>query len=408
MQENSLNLLALLMEGKNLGYKKETERIILKFGGKSLSKGERVKHLAGKILREIKSGKQIVIIVSAIGDTTDTLIDFSARACGRKISPKDLDETLSMGERTSARLFTAALKAQGIKAKFLDPDDNNWPIITDNNFGDANPLIEESLRRIQDKLKPLLNEGIVPVIPGFIGKTLNGEITTLGRGGSDTTAFLVAKAIGASEVLLITDVKGIMSADPKIVPKPRKIEKIEVEKLMNLCNLDNKFLHRKALKIMDGSFKVKIVSYYTKELDEGTVIEGAIQEDNVSSENKPLAAVTILTETSNTPENLIHILETIMRNKISVLMLLADTDSLVLYVPDEDAQKTVKILHSNISLKGKNLYIAAKRRIAWTKVSGVEIEKIHEKIKSLETNEKRLLGLSTIASNIHIFTEQNN
>ncbi|MBS7637236.1 hypothetical protein KEJ37_07945 [Candidatus Bathyarchaeota archaeon] len=164
---------------KPLGNKINNNRIVFKLGGKSISDGEKAKKLAEKVLFKLKTGKQIAIVVSATGDTTDLLIRYCEKACGGKVSKKDLDEIVAMGERTSARLFAATLKAQGANTKFLDPSDIDWPIITDDNFGDANPLESECLPKIRSKLEQLFNENIIPVMPGFIGKTLRGEITTL-------------------------------------------------------------------------------------------------------------------------------------------------------------------------------------------------------------------------------------
>jgi aspartate kinase len=387
--------------------------VVVKLGGKALSEGERARQLAGKINFELKDGRKVVVIVSAVGDTTDRLIDYSAKACNGEISPKDLDEILAMGERTSARIFTAALKAYGVNAKFLDPLDGDWPIITDENFGNANPIEDECISRIRSKIEKMFSENITPVVPGFIGKTKHGEITTLGRGGSDITAFLVGKAIGASEVLLVTDVEGILSADPKIVSNPEKIKEISAEKLMYLCDVGNKFLHRKALKFLDGSFKVRVASYKCERLDhEGTLIKGFADKNSISKRDKLLAALTILIEdASDISEVCSIILQATARNKIAVLMLTADVNALILYVRDKDAQKTARILHSDLlsNGKGKILSIAVKRGIAWTKVSCVEKENIRKEInRNVENLRGKLFSVFTIASNIHVLNEQNN
>ncbi|MEM3566582.1 MAG: hypothetical protein QXK18_06900 [Candidatus Bathyarchaeia archaeon] len=383
---------------------------MVKFGGKSLSDGEKAKKLAGKVFLELKSGKQIAIVVSAIGNTTDTLIEYSGKACSANVSSKDLDEILAMGERTSARLFTAALKAQGINAKFLDPSDDDWPIITDDNFGNANPIINECIYKIRSKLGQLLNENVVPVIPGFVGKTSRGEITTLGRGGSDTTAFLVARAIGASEVIIVTDVKGIMSADPKIVPNPKVIDKIDAEKLANLCDLGTKFIHRKALKFLDGCFTVKITNYDGEKLNgNGTIVQGTISRTNSSPEKSLLACLTLVVEkSSNIWEVIPNVSKIITQNRIPVLMLLADSDSLTLYVHDEEAEKVARILHSKLmSAGGKNkvLAMAVKRRLLWAKISGAEMGNIYKELEALKTCREKICGVTTIASNIHLLTE---
>jgi aspartate kinase len=386
--------------------------VVVKLGGKALLEGERARQLAEKINFELKDGKRIAVIVSAIGDTTDRLIDYSAKACSRRISPKDLDEILAMGERTSARIFTAALKAHGVNAKFLDPNEGDWPIITDDNFGNANPIEDECISRIRNKIEKMFNENITPVVPGFIGKTKRGEITTLGRGGSDTTAFLVGKAINASEVLLVTDVEGILSADPKIVSNPERIKEISAEKLMHLCDVGNKFLHRKALKFLDGSFRVRITSYKCEQMDnEGTLIKEIANKNNTPIRNGLLAALIILIENaSDISEVCSIILQATARYKIPVLMLTADVNALILYVHDEDAQKTARILHSYLlsNGKGKILSIAVKRGIIWKKVPCVEEENIHKEIGMLKTCGEKLFSVFTTASNIHVLTEQNN
>ena len=383
--------------------------MVVKLGGKALSEGKSARQLAEKIDFELKDGKKVAVVVSAVGDTTDKLIDYSAKACNGEISPKDLDEILAMGERTSARIFTAALKARGVNAKFLDPLDENWPIITDDNFGNANPIEDECISKIRSKIGKMFNENITPVVPGFIGKTRQGEITTLGRGGSDTTAFLIGKAISASEVLLVTNVEGILSADPKIVSNSKRLKEISAEKLMYLCDVGNKFLHRKALKFLDGSFKVRVISCKCERLgDEGTLIKGFTNKNTTSKQDKLLAALTILTEnTWDISEVYSAILQATARNKIPVFMLTADANALMLYVHDKDAQKTAKILHSDLLLdgKGKILSIAVKRGIAWTKIPCIGEENIHREIEKLKTC-GTLFSVFTVASNIYILTQQ--
>ncbi|MBS7637076.1 hypothetical protein KEJ37_07105, partial [Candidatus Bathyarchaeota archaeon] len=215
-------------------------------------------------------------------------------------------------------------------------------------------------------LEQLFNENIIPVMPGFIGKTLRGEITTLGRGGSDTTAFLVAKAIGASDVIIVTDVAGILSADPKIVPNPKIIEKIDVEKLAHLCDVGAKFIHKKSLKFLDGSFRVRVASYKSNNLNEGTIIQCPIHRNDVSRENMPMACITMVAEKSSEIWDILSkALEIIKRNNIAVLALTADPYLLKLYVQDAEAEKAAKILHSKLvsDVRGDFLALAIKRGI---------------------------------------------
>jgi len=249
--------------------------VVIKFGGTSLSDGVKIKNLAKATVQELRKGKKIVAVGSAMGKTKDTLIEHFLKACENRKVMHELDDVASRGERISARLFAAALRTCGANAKYFDPSDANWPIITDTQFGNANPILKECISRIKRTILPLLEKGIIPVIPGFIGRTLKGEVTTLGRGGSDVTAFVLARAIKADEVLLVTDVDGVMTVDPKIVANSKVIKNIHARKLMNICDSDTKFIHRKALKLFDGSFKARIIRN-NKMLDtEGTVINGS-------------------------------------------------------------------------------------------------------------------------------------
>ncbi|RJS79388.1 hypothetical protein CW711_03010 [Candidatus Bathyarchaeota archaeon] len=173
-------------------------RVVVKFGGACLSNGEKVRKAAGKV---VESGyKEVVVVVSAMGDTTNRLIEIMKQI--GTVAPEDYSEVVSMGERTSARIFSAALKAQGADSKYFEPSQDEWPIITDSNFTDAKPLLEETCRRVKAHLEPLLGK-VIPVVCGFLGRDEHGRVTTLGRGGSDTTALLLANCLKAEEVILV-------------------------------------------------------------------------------------------------------------------------------------------------------------------------------------------------------------
>src|SRR5260370_18565685 len=118
-----------------------------------------------------------------------------------------------------------------MQARYYDPSDRDWPIITDNNFLNANPLKTNSIKRIRRYLKPVLDAGMIPVIGGFIGRTRDGRISTLGRGGSDTTALLLAMALEADVVVLVTSVRGILNADPNLIDNARVLPKIDMRTL---------------------------------------------------------------------------------------------------------------------------------------------------------------------------------
>ncbi len=191
---------------------KHRKRIVVKYGGASLADHERMLRAVTAVAKEAVKGTQIVVVVSAMGKTTDLLLNAARNASSGKVEKGELDDILAMGERTSIRIVTAALKAKGVESRYFDPLDPSWPIMTDDNFTNANPIEKQCIEKIQQNVLPLVEKGVIPVIAGFVGRTLDGKITTIGRGGSDATAFILAKALGADEVVLVTDAEGIMSA----------------------------------------------------------------------------------------------------------------------------------------------------------------------------------------------------
>jgi len=206
------------------------ESIVIKFGGSVLQDEVTMKKAADMVSRVINNGLRPVIVVSALKGATDNLLSLS-----RKINPDTpndiLDQVLSMGERTSARLFTSAIISKGLKPTLVDPEFENWPIVTDENHLDANPIYDETERQVQRKIRPMLEAGEVPVVCGFLGKTRLGIMTTLGRGGSDTTAILLGSCLNSKEIVLVKDVEMIFSSDPDVVKNPVPLKELNSGKL---------------------------------------------------------------------------------------------------------------------------------------------------------------------------------
>jgi bifunctional aspartokinase / homoserine dehydrogenase 1 len=167
----------------------------------------------------------------------------------RELTPRTNDYLVSRGERLSARLFAAALEQAGIKAKYVDASD---VIHTDNMFGQASPDFGRTDRNAQRALQPILARNVIPVVPGFLGAAPSGDVTTLGRGGSDLTATLVARAVGASRVLLWKDVPGLLTADPRVVPDARVIPQLHAREAAELAYYGAKVLHPRALIPLSG------------------------------------------------------------------------------------------------------------------------------------------------------------
>ena len=382
--------------------------LVVKFGGSSLRDKDRVNKAATLIAKESGKGTRLVVVVSAMGKMTDQLLDLIGQDSA--LDKTDSDDVLAMGERTSVRVFATALKAVGIEAKYFDPGEPNWPIITDDNFSDANPILELCLQRVREHVVPLLDWGAVPVIAGFVGRSTAGKVSTIGRGGSDTTAFIMAKAIGADEVVLVTDADGILSADPKLVPDARKLQRIDVRTLIGLADSGTKFIHRKALRYTDPDIPVRVINHNKGDLEaEGTVISGGIStEVEVTWEDSSqVMAVTIAGKgISENPEILSEILGEIRKHS-SLDGLSENFNSLIFYVPQIGSNSMLAAVHGVIMKFGEAMAMAVQPNLAFLKVKGVGLEDtpgIIGRISShLQENGINIYGMITIASSILVF-----
>jgi len=298
----------------------------------------------------------------------------------------------------------------GIEAKYFDPGEPNWPIITDDNFSDANPILELCLQRVREHVVPLLDWGAVPVIAGFVGRSTAGKVSTIGRGGSDTTAFIMAKAIGADEVVLVTDADGILSADPKLVPDARKLQRIDVRTLIGLADSGTKFIHRKALRYKDPDIPVRVINHEKNDLEaDGTIITGGIaNEIEVTfEENRHVMAVTIAGKgISENPEILTDVVKEIRKH--STLDGLSENfNSLIFYVPETGSNSVLAGVHNVILRYGEAMAMAVQPNLAFLKVKGVGLEDtpgIIGRISSrLLENRINIYGMITLASSILVF-----
>jgi aspartate kinase len=388
--------------------------LVVKFGGSSLADGKKISGAVKAVVKELKKRTKIVVVVSAVGRTTDFLLDISKEAisCNNTLLNNDIDEVLAMGERTSARIFSAALKANGVKCRYFDPSDSDWPIVTNDKPMNADPILPVCEERVVKYVLPLLDEGVVVVIPGFVGKTLDDKITTMGRGGSDTTALILAHALKANQVILVTDVDGIMTADPKLVKSARRISEIDVNSLIGLASCGKKFLQRKALKYKEENVDVKIINHGRCDLDaEGTIIKGSVKGDIVNLDfPKPIASITIVGKAlSQSPEALHQVTQKIRSAEVSFLGISANYDSLMLYVPENMLEKILEPLHSVVLENPNALAMAVRKNLALLKIKTAELEETPGVISRLAQalNERgiNIYGLFTIASGIHVFVD---
>jgi aspartate kinase len=273
-------------------------RIIVKFGGADLATAERVKEAAKMVIES--DAQEKLVVVSAMGETTDQL-DQTMTQIG--YTPEDYAEIISMGERTSARVFCSALKALGANATYLDPHFESFPIATNSDFLNAQPNLEKTKQLVQDNLVPLLGETI-PVICGFLGRDPEGRTTTLGRGGSDTTAMLLAACLEADEIILVKDNNGICSADPTIVPNARRLENLDIHEMFALSHGGAIVVKTEALRYKLPEQKLVIVDFSSKNLaNVATEIIGDFNLNETEIKKiSDLSAITIIGEI--TPQTL--------------------------------------------------------------------------------------------------------
>jgi len=289
--------------------------IVMKFGGTSVGSAKEIKRVVELVSKE--KGDRIVV-VSAMSGVTDSLVGAANKVdevdkfhneilgrhistaeevisdkkvldevrgnieklaeelkatllgAGGKLSPKSLDCLLSFGERFSILVVSGALNAAGIKAKALTGQEAG--IVTDSNFGRARPLHSTMENSVKEAVGPLLKDGFVPVVAGFIAADKEANITTMGRGGSDYTASLLGRCLSAKEVQIWTDVDGILSTDPRIVPEAKLINTLSYVEAMDLAYFGAKVIHSKMIApAMDADIPVRIKNTFKPE-SEGTLI----------------------------------------------------------------------------------------------------------------------------------------
>lgn len=230
-------------------------RIVMKFGGTSMAGIERIRSVAARVKREAAAGNEVAVVVSAMAGETDRLVGF-CREASPLYDPREYDVVVSAGEQVTSGLLAIALQAAGVRAR-------SWlgwqlPIRTSDAFARA---------RIGEidtaALLASMAAGEVAVIPGFQGLAEEGRVTTLGRGGSDTSAVAVAAAIGAERCDIYTDVDGVYTTDPRIVPRARKLQRVTYEEMLELASVGAKVLQTRSVGLaMKEKVRVQVLSSF--------------------------------------------------------------------------------------------------------------------------------------------------
>ena len=317
-------------------------RVVAKFGGTSLGNGDRVNRAADSVAEAVEAGHEVAVVASAMGSTTDFLLD----AIEFEADRADEAEIVSMGERTSVRMVKAALGARDVNARFVEPGMDGWPIITDEH-GEVD--VEETRRRTKQLAADMTATGFVPVISGFVAEDHAGNVTTLGRGGSDTTAVMLGNYLEADEVVIITDVEGVMTGDPGVVEGARNVGEITVDELRNLSFRGAEVVAPSALSYKTGGMDVRVAHYQHGDLLEGgTTIEGKF-ENLIDLRETPLACLTVAGRAiRNTPGILSELSVALSESDINVDAVSSGMDSVTFYTDEDLAERAENVLHQAV------------------------------------------------------------
>ena len=329
---------------------------VLKFGGTSVGSVKRILHAAEIVKKEHSKGNQIIVVVSAMSGKTNELIGHS-NSISEKFNKREMDVLLSSGEQATSALMAGALNEIGIKSKSW----MNWqiPILTEGEHTNSR-IINMSI----NKINSFLSEGGVAVIPGFQGISQNGEITTIGRGGSDASAVAVAKIFKTDSCEIYTDVDGVYSTDPSKIPVAKKIPKISYDEMLELSSLGAKVIQSSAVQTaMMYDIPLQVKSTFTDR--EGTEI---FSQENIDyskavtgvAYSKDDAKITII-GVEDKPGVAADIFEPLGKNQINVDMVIQNispdgkTTDITFTIKRDDLNKTLSTLKSNTKIKFKSL-----------------------------------------------------
>ena len=345
--------------------------IVQKYGGTSVADAERMQAVAQRVKREVDDGHQVAVVVSAMAGVTNQLVEH-ARSIARLHDAREYDVIVASGEQVSAGLLAMALQALGVSARSWQ----GWqiPIHTDEAHGKAR------IEKIDvDNIKSHLADGEVAVVTGFQGIGPDNRITTLGRGGSDTSAVALAAALEADRCDIYTDVDGIYTSDPRIVKKARKLDRITYEEMLEMASLGAKVLQTRSVELaMNWGVQLQVRSSYNDE--PGTLVVGEkeiVEKEIVSgiAYSRDEAKVT-LNRVADKPGIAASIFGPLAEANINVDMIVQNisadgkTTDLTFTVPKDDLDRTVELLEAE---KG-NLEFAeliADRNVVKVSVVGV-------------------------------------
>ena len=382
--------------------------IVMKFGGTSVAGTEKIRNIADIVIKEVKNNK-IIVVLSAMAGETNKLQSFLDDFASQYSLESDL--VLTSGEQVTIGLLSAQLKNKGIKSIPL----LGWqiPIITDDNHEKAKILHIDNKR-----IEKFFEKNDVIVLAGFQGISLDGEITSLGRGGSDTTAVAIASSVGAERCDIYTDVDGVYTTDPNIDQNAKKIPKMSYEEMLEMASTGSKVLHTRSVELaMKNNLTLQVLSSLTKEtgtfiVDEKELIEKEIVSGVSYSKNE--AKVTI-SGILDKPGISAKIFSLMTENNINVDMIVQNISqdgisaNITFTINQKDFDLTKSVIEQNHnSLKYKSLSLD--KNVAKISVIGMGMMSqagVAEKMfKTLAKNEINILAISTSEIKISVLIEE--
>ena len=385
-------------------------RLVMKFGGTAINSADKVRHSASLIKSQKEKGNnEIVGVISAARGMTDkissiplnittsdkqfitdflketnyihiNIIDNAIKNENLKnaarsvltalikelediltgvlllgeITPKSLDYLMSFGERLSTPIVSFALRDLGSLSEYLTGKEAG--ILTDSNYGEARPLMDTTRLRVVHKIEPLLSSNVIPIVTGFIGADQNGNTTTIGRGGSDYTATIIASSIDADEVWFLGDVDGLMTADPKIVSEARVIREVSFAEAMEMALFGAKYMHPRALEpVMDTKIPVRIRNAFKVD-HQGTLIS----QNLTKTSQKTVKSITAIRHTAlidvsgggmvGAPGTAAKIFDALAKNRVNIMMISQSPSesSISIVVRRDELDKAITTLELNL------------------------------------------------------------
>ena len=385
---------------------------VLKFGGTSVGTIERIQHVANIVQKEHLAGNQVIVVVSAMSGKTNELISLSKKI-SEDFKKREFDVLLSSGEQVTSALLAGALVKLKINAKSW----LNWqiPILTEGEHTNAR-IINMNIKKINDFLN---NQKGVAIIPGFQGISKNGDITTIGRGGSDATAVAVAKLFNAESCEIYTDVDGVFSTDPNKIPVAKKIDKISYDEMLELSSLGAKVMQSSAVQTaMIYDIPLEVRSTFTDR--QGTKIFGQENIDYTKSVtgvaySKDDAKITVI-GVEDKPGVAANIFEPLSKAQINIDMVIQNisldqkTTDITFTIKRDDVSKTLNILKNNKEIDYKN--ITHNDKVAKVSIVGAGMVSTpgitYRMFRALSNEKINILAISTSEIKLSVIIDEDN